>query len=90
MIAAEPGSGSTIQDHSGSSELELFSTENFDGSGATSSFQSEIRIVFLISFLTFCAQRGRKLLRFIANVCKNAEHDKKRGSETLLDTRCCS
>ena len=33
MIAAEPGSGSPIQDHSGSSELELFSTENFDGSG---------------------------------------------------------
>ena len=53
MIAAEPGSGSAIQDHSGSSELELFSTENFDGSGATSSFQSEIRIVFYISFLAF-------------------------------------
>ena len=45
MIAAEPGSGSPIQDHSGSSELELFSTENFDGSGSTSSFQSEIRLV---------------------------------------------
>ena len=53
MIAAEPGSGSTIQDHSGSSELELFSTENFDGSGSTSSFQSEIRLVSGFLFWAF-------------------------------------
>ena len=64
MIAAEPGSGSSIQDHSGSSELELFSTENFDGSGSTSSFQSEIRLVSGFSFHGYFSYR-KKTLRFL-------------------------
>ena len=59
MIAAEPGSGSTIQDHSGSSELELFSTENFDGSGSTSSFQSEIRLVSGFLFWAFFSSQKK-------------------------------
>ena len=79
MIAAEPGSGSTIQDHSGSSELELFSTENFDGSGSTSSFQSEIRLVSGFLFWAFfqAKRKLRNCLKKTENLCENAEHDKK-------------